>query len=267
MIGKRDIVEIIVFVIRIERAPSAVFALHPQNPFACHGNRRTEVALRVQALRAIHRHHHHRRVVDIGIVRIGVLEGPAAGPDIGPPRDPIAFDIEDLLRRQPLQTFAHLRYGLIAAALEQAVTGERRIPNRRNARLAIGLVLVHDEKLLDGFARDRALGMMLRIAKSVEHHHAVGYRRENRAQTILAVETLRYPRGRAVGRALPQAAREHGHDKAKDGIDAAEQPKPRRLLLRRLRREADSLRRLEEELFDRDPLRVASSGLQRHQHQ
>ena len=74
-------------------------------------------------------------------MRIGVLECPTAGPHIGPPHDPIAFELEDLLCCKPLETFADLRYGLIAADLEQTVTGERGIPNRRHAWLAISFVV------------------------------------------------------------------------------------------------------------------------------
>src|SRR5262249_21369228 len=146
---------------------------------------------------------------DIRIVWIGVLERPAARADIGPARGPIAFDVEHLPRRQPVETFVDLRNGTVPPCLEQAMTGERGIPNRRNARLAIGLVLVHREELLDGSTRGRAFGMMLRITERVEHHHAVRHRRKNRAQTIFAVETLRHPSDRAVARALPQATWEH----------------------------------------------------------
>src|SRR5262249_53931251 len=129
--------------------------------------------------------------------------------DIGPARGPITFHVEDLPWRQPVEAFVDLRNGAIAACLEQAMTGERGVPDRRNARLAIDLVLVHREKLVDGSTRGRALGMMLRITERVEHHHAVRHRRKNRAQTVFAVETLRHPSDRAVARALPQAAREN----------------------------------------------------------
>ena len=52
---------------------------------------------------AIHRHGDDGGVVDIGIMRIGVLERPAAGAQIGPPRDPIAAHVEHLLRHQPVE--------------------------------------------------------------------------------------------------------------------------------------------------------------------
>src|SRR5262249_61016914 len=103
-----------------------------------------------------------------------------------------ALDVGDSPRHQPLEPSAGLRNGALAADFEQTVTDERRIPDRRYARLAIGLVLVHGEELVDGSAGDRAQRMMLRIAQRVEHHHAVRHRRENRTQTVFAVETLRY---------------------------------------------------------------------------
>src|SRR5207244_13567558 len=119
----------------------------------------------------------------------------------GPARGPVAFDVQDLLRQQPFETFAGLVGGAIAADFEQGVTGERGIPNRRDARLAIALVLVHDQELLDRLACDRPLGMVFPIAKRVKHHHAVRHRRENGAETILIVEVLRNPCRCARGRA------------------------------------------------------------------
>ncbi len=54
---------------------------------------------------------------------------------------------------------------------------------------------------------------------------------------------------------------------AQNVVDAAEEPEPRRLLLRRLRRRADGLRRFEKQLVDAHALGVARLRLLRHQHQ
>ena len=71
---------------------------------------------------------------------------------------------------------------------------------------------MHDEQLLHRLARDGALRMAFRIAEHVEHHHAVGHRRKDRAEAVLAVEALADPRGGAIDRALArgQPRQQHG---------------------------------------------------------
>ncbi len=161
-------------------------------------------------------------------MRIGVLERPSARPHVGPPRHPVALDLEDLLRHQPIETLAGLRDRALAADLEQRVTGEPGVPHRRDAGLAVGLVLVHHQELLDRFAGDRAQRMVFRIAEHVEHHHAVGHGREDRAEPVLAVEPLRHPGHRAIDRALPRSLRKQRLGGAQHDVDAAEEPEPRR---------------------------------------
>ena len=69
--------------------------------------------------------------------------------DIGPLLDPIALHIQNLFRREPIETLARLRGGALAADLEQGVTGETGIPDRRHAGLAKGLLRFHDQELVD----------------------------------------------------------------------------------------------------------------------
>ena len=57
-------------------------------------------------LRARHGHDDDGGVVEIGVMRVGVLEGPAAGPHLRALEGPVAFDVELLQRRQPLQARA-----------------------------------------------------------------------------------------------------------------------------------------------------------------
>ena len=109
--------------------------------------------------------------------------------------------------------------------------------------------------------------MTIRIAERVEHHDAVCHGRENRPQAMLAIEPLGDPGHRALHRALAQSFREPRRGKTQYGIDGAEKPKPRRLLLRRLRRQPDRLRRLEKQLIDRNTPGVARPRLKRHQYQ
>ena len=109
--------------------------------------------------------------------------------------------------------------------------------------------------------------MSVRVAEHVEHHHAVGHCREDRAQSVLPVEALAHPRHSAIDRALPQPCRKQRFGGAQHDVDAAEEPEPKRLLLRRLRRRPDRRRRLAKQLVDRDALGIARLRLLRLQHQ
>ena len=134
MVRKWDVIEVVELVVGIERAPGAVPALHAVDPFLGAGDRRAEIAARICAvLRAVHRHHHHRGVVDIGIVRIGVLERPAARPHVRPPRDPVALHVQNLLGHQPVQRLAGLRQRAFVTGFQERVAGEPGIPDRRDA--------------------------------------------------------------------------------------------------------------------------------------
>ena len=67
----------------------------PRRTASCDGRRRRGSGVREQG------HQHHRRVVDVGVELVGVLEVPAARLDAGPARLPVAR-IADLLRQQPV---------------------------------------------------------------------------------------------------------------------------------------------------------------------
>ena len=202
-------------------------------------------------------------------MRIGVLERPAAGTQVRPPRDPVAAHVENLHRHQPVEALLGLRGRALAAGFEQRMAGKASVPDRRDARLAIGFLLVHDQELLHRLAGDGALRMIFRIPQHVVHHHAVRHRRKDRAQAVLAVEALADPGDGAIDRALMrgQPAQQQRLDHPQHVVDAAEEPEPRRLLLRRLRRRAEVLRRSEEQLVDPHALGVARHRPLRHQHQ
>src|SRR5262249_22249037 len=139
-----------------------------------------------------------------GIVRVRILEGPAAGANVGAPRDPIATHIERLFGDEPVEPAFDRGVHALAADFQQRVTGEAGVPDRRDAWLAVCLLLVHYQELFDGFAGDRAVRMIFRIAEEVEHHDAVRHRGENRAHAVFAVEMLDRPGDGAVDRALPR---------------------------------------------------------------
>ena len=126
---------------------------------------------------------------------------------------------------------------------------------------------MHDQQLLDRLSRDGALRMICRIAERVEHHHAVGHRRIDRAEAVLAVEPLADQGDRAVDGALARALREKRLGGAQHIVDGAEEPEPRRLLLRRLRRGPSVCGGSRNSSSMRDALRIARARLLRHQHQ
>ena len=155
----------------------------------------------------------------------------------------------------------------LAADFQQGMADEPGVPNRRDAGLAIGLVLADGQQLLDRFAGDGALRIGLRIAEHREHHHAVRHCREDRAEPVFTVETLAHPGDGAIDGALTRALGKVRLGRAQDVVDAAEEPEPGGLLLRRLGRRADALRRFEKKLVDAHALGVARLRLLRHQHQ
>src|ERR1700730_15556632 len=145
MIGEWDVVEVLMRVVRIECSPPTTATLHSHNPFSRPLDRNADLACRCP----IHCHHHNRGVVDIGVVRIGVLKGPAAGPDIRPTCRPITSEVEDLLGYEPLKRLPDRPADALLPNLEQGVAGQRSVPDRGYTGLAVRFIRVHHEELLD----------------------------------------------------------------------------------------------------------------------
>ena len=142
------------------------------------------------AIGAVHRHRHHRGVVGVGIMRIGVLERPAPGPNIRTSDRPVALDVEDLERRQPVERRPHRLAASLATRFQQRMGGERGIPDRRQAGLAIGLVLADNEQLLDRPARRPQMRVVRRITERVIHQDGVRHGGIDRAKAFFAVQAL-----------------------------------------------------------------------------
>ena len=188
MIGERNVIEIMIGVVGVESGPCAVSALQSLDPFARARDRlgmSVRGAAHAAAIGAVHRHRHHGGVVGVGIMRVGVLERPAARPDVRTPGGPVALDVEDLERLEPVERRPHRLGAGVAAGFEQRVGGERGVPDRRQAGLAIGLVLADDEEPLDRLTRRDEMGMIGRVAERVEHQHRVRHRRIDRAEAVL----------------------------------------------------------------------------------
>ena len=89
MVGERNVIQIEPIVVGVERCPAAVEALHaehPAEPTLFHRAR----AIEVEALHLLERHQHDRAVVDVGVVRVVVLERPRARLHVWPLDLPIA---------------------------------------------------------------------------------------------------------------------------------------------------------------------------------
>ena len=112
---------------------------------------------------------HDRGVVDVGIMRIGVLERPAARPQIGAARDPVAAHIEHLQRHQPIEAALDLRHGALAAGFQERMRGKPGVPDRRHARLAIGLVVVQRR------AASRSICAQWRVADRSSEYPSASY--------------------------------------------------------------------------------------------
>src|SRR5262245_40449360 len=105
----------------------------------------------------IHSHDDDGGIVEIWVMRIGILERPAAWTHARAAGRPVADSIKDLPGLQPFETAPRAFHGSWYADLEKCVRGERRIPHRRHARLAIRLVLLDHQKLVERGARSAAI--------------------------------------------------------------------------------------------------------------
>ena len=267
MVGEGDVVEILVIVVGIEGAPGAILALHADDPLAGARNGVAIKRLIRNAVGAIHRHHHHRGVVDIGIVGVGVLEGPAARPQTRAPVDPIALEVQDLKRFEPTQSARHPLVRRIGTDVHKGVAHQPGIPDRRYAGLAVGLVSLDDQKLFDRGAPGDDQWMIARIAERLEHHQRIGHGRKNPADAVLAVEAFDDEGDRFIDGALACALGEKRFGNPQQHVESAEQQKPGPFLMRRLVRRPERLRRLDEQLVDGDALGVACLRLERLQDQ
>ena len=144
-------------------------------------------------------HGDHGGVVHVRIVRVGVLERPTAGGSLRAEPGPVAFEVGDLTLGQPV---ARGGAGGRARSLgfHDGMAGERGVPDRGQARLAVGPVVADHQQLADGAPGGRRVRVVRWVAERVEHHHAVGHRRVDGAEPIVAIQPLYRERdGRVQG--------------------------------------------------------------------
>jgi hypothetical protein len=266
VVGERDVVQVMVRVVGLERAPAAAAALHADDPFAGAGDGGVVPVRhgpRFEVRRAVHRHRHDGRVVDVGIAGVFVLECPAARTHAGPARRPVAGRVEDLQRQQPVEAASRRVDGRGHARFQQRMAHQRRVPHGRQAGLAIRFVAAVDEQAVDGAPGDAGL----RCAEQVEHLHGIDHGREDAAQAVFAVQARPHERGRLLER-MPAHARGHARrEQPQLRLDRAEQPEPQAVLVRRARRQSQALRRREEQLANTHAARIFRARPQRAQHE
>src|SRR5262245_673309 len=99
MVGKGNVVEIVIDIVYVESRPPPVTALQALDPFHAALDGVVIARPRPDPAGTVHRHDNDGRVIEIRIVRIGILKSPAARPDLWAPETPIADNIEHLARQ------------------------------------------------------------------------------------------------------------------------------------------------------------------------
>ena len=224
---------------------------------------------------AVECHHDDGCIIDVRVIIIGVLERPAAGPDVRATKRPVANNIEDLARHQPVGGSG---YGLLHPRLLGRVTrqtvrnfkhrlfGKARIPDRRHARLDIRIaVIILDHQPTQRFLRDHQIRIVLGIAERYHRHDRIGHGGKDTAEAIHTVEALKREVHRLLDRQGAQALREIGLGLAQHDIDQAKRGAPE-IRHRGVHVALFLIRRGHEKLFDRDAPGIDRARFQRHQH-
>src|SRR4029453_8922539 len=97
-------------IVGVEGGEAAILALHAGDPFLRTADCLAEfaaVSLRQTRCGAIHCHGDDSRIVDIGVVGIGILKGPSAGANVGSLCSPVSDQIEYLQWSEPFQAPPH----------------------------------------------------------------------------------------------------------------------------------------------------------------
>ena len=193
VIGEGDVVEVVMGVVSIKGAPAAALALHANGPVrraldGLVGARRRGAG---GTAMAVHGQHHHGGVIHIGVMRVLVLEGPAARLEMRPLPGPVAAHLGDLAGQKPFDAAADRLLGLRPAGLEQRMRHEGSVPDWREAGLDIGFTI---RPLTDEFFDGGPGGCHARVAlghtHDVIHENGIGHGGVDRAQPILAIEPL-----------------------------------------------------------------------------
>ena len=183
-------VQIMISVIGVERAPAAVLALHADHPFDGAGKRGPHLYTVARAPGPVQRHDDDGGVIDIGIMVVAVLEGPPSGTQARPARGPIALDLENLTIEQPFDAPADGFAVFQLTGLHQRQHRKAGVPDRRNAGLAIAFVGSEHQELPDGLHGRLPPRVVFGITEGGLRHQRVRHRRKDAAETAFAIGPL-----------------------------------------------------------------------------
>ena len=146
------------------------------------------------------------------------------------------------------------------------MAGKGSVPHRGQAGLAIAALAVEHQQLAKRGQSRGVGGVIGAVAQTIEHHRGVGHRRKNASEAIFAIEALGDKGDGFVDRSPPRIRRK---ERLGDPQQPVEHAKGHRE--RRGGRTADPVlhlfRRLQKELANRDPERVAGPRPLRHDDQ
>ena len=130
------------------------------------------------------RHQHHHGVVRIRVVDVVELEGPAARLGVRVLVPPIAAQRRDFLAHQPLRGAPQRRVLRAQPALAERDHIDRRIPDRREARLDAEILRIIHQQPFEIALRLHVERMVRGIAKRLQRDERVQHRREDGAQAV-----------------------------------------------------------------------------------
>src|SRR5271166_409364 len=125
-------------VVGIEGSPPAAPALHADDPLGGPIDR-NPITRRAEAIEG---ESYRGRVVEIGVVGVLELERPPTGAQTRAGHRPITGHLEHLLCLEPVERSSYRRFEARVFDLHQCVAGERRIPDRRKAGLAVAALAI-----------------------------------------------------------------------------------------------------------------------------
>ena len=141
--------------------------------------------------------------------------------------------IGQLLARKPGQSPIQgvLSSGILikTAAFLKRKTRQARIPDRRDARLAIGFVVLDHQKSLDGFSGNFPVGMIFCIPKVIQRLIGVDHGREDSPEAIDAIQALDEPVAGLEGRLCPELFRNETLKAKSDALQPKDHLAERRL--------------------------------------
>ena len=229
MVGEGDVIQVVRRVVGIKSPPATAMRLHSGDPVTGSSQRLGKLwVFRLQEGVS-----DDGRIVDIGVVGVFKLECPAAAFDVRPTNAPIPGVIGQLLARKPgqspIQGVLSSCILIETAAFLKRKTRQARIPDRGDARLAIGFVVLDDQKSLDGFAGDFAVGVIFCIPKVIQRLIGVDHGREDGPEAIDAIQALDEPVAGLEGRLCAELFRNEALKAKSDALEPKDHLAERRL--------------------------------------